>query len=255
MAAKFKFLAASHHLHPASLTMDEKQQPLPLSQPSPDHHSAAVDEALSSPAAAAEYRSASRALRRSRRFIHLCGFCVVAFLLVGVAAVVLAFTVFRVRNPTLSMNGIFVKHIRLAGDGSPANPLSINATVVADISVRNPNIATLDFGHGVTEFYFEGRAVGEGESPASKVGAKQTETANVTVEVAADRVVVLAGDGSVSAVTGMVRLWSRTEVVGRVRIFGVFRRNVGVTMGCSLSLDSKRAAEVAGSRSCVANVK
>ncbi|KAG0454648.1 hypothetical protein HPP92_023632 [Vanilla planifolia] len=180
---------------------------------------------------------------RPRRYVRCCGLCLTVVLLVGVVAIVLAFTVFRVQDPTLTMNNIFLADVLVSGSSPP----SVNASVVADISVRNPNVAALHFGDSVTEFYVEGKVVGTGLAAGSRVGSKDTTRMNVTADVVAS-----AGVGA-----GMLGMTSRTEVMGHVSVLGIFKRNVGVTMGCNMTFNSSRptAAEAAVSRSCVADVK
>ncbi|KAG0491859.1 hypothetical protein HPP92_005257 [Vanilla planifolia] len=203
----------------------------------------------------AAMRRPTKSRRRSGLLLMLCGFLITVILLVGVVLVILAFTVFRVKDPTLTMNAVFVKQMKLVGNGSLERPMSINATVLADISVQNPNIATLRFGDSMTQYFYRGVAVGSGWTPGSNVAGKETARANVSVDLKADRLVAPVPYGGVSPAEGIVRLRTRTEVVGRVRVLGIFRRDVGVIMVCKLSLDSNRSAEVAASRNCTADVK
>ncbi|KAH0448949.1 hypothetical protein IEQ34_022749 [Dendrobium chrysotoxum] len=188
-------------------------------------------------------------LRRSRcrkLLAVLCGLCLTTLLLLGVIAIILAFTVFQVSDPSLTMNAVFFHDIHFSDD----RPSSLNATVVADISIRNPNAAAFRFGESVTEFYMKDRVVGSGRGAGLRVGAKRTVRMNVSA------LVVTEPGVSVSVLDDkrIVRIRSRTEVEGKVSVLGVFKRVVGVKMVCNLSFESNQTAEVAGSRDCVSNI-
>ncbi|PKA63380.1 hypothetical protein AXF42_Ash005275 [Apostasia shenzhenica] len=193
--------------------------------------------------------------RRIRRCLLLCGLCAAVLLFLGVVAIILSFTVFLVHDPTLSMNAVYVHRLGISGDGTPLRPLSSNATMVADISVRNRNAGALRFGESLTKFTLEGKDVGSWMSPGARVPARETVKMNVTGSVAADRV-VLPDSAAVLVRAGILRVTSRTAVVGRVDVLGMFKRNVGVSMVCTLSLSAaSRTATFAGGRDCVTDLK
>ncbi|PKU67054.1 late embryogenesis abundant protein At1g64065-like [Dendrobium catenatum] len=192
-----------------------------------------------------------RRYRCSKLLAVLCGLCLTTLLLLGVIAIILAFTVFQVSDPSLTMNAVFFRDIHLSDDRPTERPLLLNATVVADISVRNPNAAAFQFGESVTEFYMKDRVVGSGRGAGLRVAAKRIVRMNVSA------LVVTEPGVSVSVLDDrrIVRIRSRTEVEGKVSVLGVFKRAVGVKMVCNLSFDSNRTVEVAGSRDCVSDIK
>ncbi|KAG0485746.1 hypothetical protein HPP92_009825 [Vanilla planifolia] len=78
----------------------------------------------------------------------------------GVTILVFCLTVFQIKDPTVTMNGLHVDHLFVPGIGSFDNPVSVNATLTADISVKNPNVASLRFQNSTTDFYYNGSTVG-----------------------------------------------------------------------------------------------
>ncbi|XP_040377308.1 uncharacterized protein LOC121053641 [Oryza brachyantha] len=175
--------------------------------------------------------------RRLRVALLACGIASAA-----VAAVLLAvtLTVFRVREPVMTMNAISVKGFGGAaaaaptpgGGGSP--PLLL--TVVADVSVKNPNAASLRYRGSETAVYYRAARVGGAEGPPGTARARRTVRLNVTVDVA---VGALLGDpgflGDVAA--GAVAVTTATTVRGRVAVLGgVVRRRVVLEMNCTATI-------------------
>ncbi|KAG0484958.1 hypothetical protein HPP92_009037 [Vanilla planifolia] len=126
--------------------------------------------------------------RRSK--LCCCGCCGATVLLLGVTILVLALTVFKVKDPEVTMNNLHLDRLFVPGIGTPENPISVNATLTADISIKNPNVASFRFRNSTTEFFYEGVTVGAAYAPDGYVKARRTARMNVTVDVMTDRVVL-----------------------------------------------------------------
>ncbi|KAI6690084.1 hypothetical protein NL676_026912 [Syzygium grande] len=61
-------------------------------------------------------------------------------------------------------------------------------TVVADVSVENPNVASFRCGGSATEISYGGEVVGEGKIPAGRAATWRMRRMNVTVEVVPARI-------------------------------------------------------------------
>ncbi|KAL6889037.1 hypothetical protein ACP4OV_010063 [Aristida adscensionis] len=152
--------------------------------------------------------------------------CGVAGILVAATLIAVALTVFRVREPVMTMNAISVKDI-----GSSAR-----VTVVADVSVTNPNAASLRYGPTETTVWYRARAVGGAAGPGGTARARRTARVKVTVEVA---VGALLGDPAFlrDVAAGAVAVTTATRVRGRVAVLGgAVRRRVVLEMNCSATI-------------------
>uniref|UniRef100_J3L3U4 Late embryogenesis abundant protein LEA-2 subgroup domain-containing protein n=2 Tax=Oryza brachyantha TaxID=4533 RepID=J3L3U4_ORYBR len=134
------------------------------------------------------------------------------------------------------------------------HPLSVNATLNADISIKNPNVASFRFGRSETDFYYAGETVGVAYAPDGEVGADRTVRMNVTLDVLADR--VSRNVNATDLILGQdYNLTSYTEISGRVDVLGIYKRDLDIKMNCSITLEVG-AFSTAQSKStdCVASV-
>ncbi|CAL4961541.1 unnamed protein product [Urochloa decumbens] len=230
----------------------------PLAAGSPTVHPAATggvagDEEVVV-ATAKRWRSVQY-LRKRRCFIWCCGCCATTVVLLGIAALVLALTVFKVKDPILTMNRVTLEGVDGdLVDGTAGHPVSVNATLNADISIENPNVASFAFARSETDFYYAGETVGVAYAPRGEVGAGRTVRMNVTLDVLADRI-----SPNVNA-TGLIfgqdyDITSYTEITGRVSVLGIYKRDLDIKMNCSITLEVGAFTTVQSkSTNCVANV-
>ncbi|KAI6702064.1 hypothetical protein NL676_011200 [Syzygium grande] len=202
--------------------MAEKEQARPLAPASYTVRSDA-DEALS-----AHFR-----LRRPR-YYKCCGITAALFLILAVVALVLVFTVFHVKDPIVRMNRVQIPQLAAQLVANGTSLASANITAVADVSVKNPNVASFRYGSSVTQISYGGVVVGEGMIPAGKAAARRTQRVNVTVEVVTARIAAsprLDGD----LVAGNLSMESYTRIDGRVKILSIIRKRVVVTLNCNIT--------------------
>lgn len=162
----------------------------------------------------------------------------IATVLVSAILIAVTLTVFRVREPVMTMNAIALKDFDAASAalGSPlSSSSSPRLTVVADVSVKNPNAASLRYRRSETSVYYRARRVGAAAGPPGTARARRTVRLNVTVDVA---VGALLGDpgflGDVAA--GAVEVTTATRVRGRVAVLGVVHRRVVLEMNCTATI-------------------
>ncbi|KAG6473016.1 uncharacterized protein LOC122027964 [Zingiber officinale] len=172
----------------------------------------------------------AQCLRWRRSAFLCCGCCGAALVVLGIAALVLAFTLLRIKDPKLAMNSLAYGGIEdYLGSGQVPN---INLIFYADVSLKNPNLASFRFRNSTTAFIYNETAVGLLYAPAGKVGADRTVRMNATLVlllVPIARTMI----GKHSVVPSIeVELRSRTEVAGRMNVLGVYKRDVAVTIMC-----------------------
>ncbi|XP_008805649.2 late embryogenesis abundant protein At1g64065-like [Phoenix dactylifera] len=249
--AELKELTSPTTLTPLSFqTSMEEDQAKPLAHPpspaTPFNGSIGSDEEESSRWKSSQY------LRKRRCLLFCCGCCSAAVILLGVTILVLALTVFKIKDPSLTMNAIHVHGLDV-GSGTD-DSVSVNATLIADVSIKNPNVASFGFDSSVTEFYYEGKTVGVAHAPGGHVSSGRTVRMNVTVEVLADEVAGLPNVTGTVLFGGTVNVTSHTDLKGRVDVLGIYRRDLDVTLNCTMTLDLSLREQDLKNRVCLATV-
>lgn len=214
---------------------DEPARPLAL--PSPTVHPAPDDAET---AAATRWRSTL--YLRKRRWVLCCGGCgVTTVVIVGVTILVLALTVFKVKKPRLSINNVWLTAISAGPGTGLTTPVAANATLTADVSVKNPNAAAFRFSASETDVSYKGQTLSVAYAPAGSVGADRTARMNVTID--------LLGDRLASAVNGTGLLFGQeyeidtfTAINGTVKVLGIVKKDVEIRMNCSIVIEVGGAA-------------
>ncbi|XP_010915768.1 uncharacterized protein [Elaeis guineensis] len=169
--------------------------------------------------------------RRRRRCLICCGSCTALVVVIAVVLVIIALTVYKVKEPVMTMNSVSIKNLNI----NLRSFLSINLTMVADISVENPNAVFFRFGESTTTLYYRTREIGVAYGPPGTAGAHKTFRLNVTVDVMAGQLLAdphLIGD----LLGGKLDVTTSTKVGGRAKIFLIIKHHVDVLMNCSLTL-------------------
>ncbi|XP_021289571.1 uncharacterized protein LOC110420539 [Herrania umbratica] len=169
---------------------------------------------------------------KKRRYIQCCG-CVAALLLIqAVVILVLFFTVFRIQDPMIRLNSVTIQRLEFFQNGSLRT--DVNVTLLADVSVKNPNVATFKFNNSTTLIYYGGRVVGEGDHLQGKAKPRRTLRRNVTVDIIPEK--ILAVPSLMSDIASQaLNISSYTRISGRVRILNIIKKNVVVKFNCTMT--------------------
>ncbi|KAL1546386.1 hypothetical protein AAHA92_22988 [Salvia divinorum] len=170
---------------------------------------------------------------RKRYLLRCCSCAGASLFFVAILAVTLAFTVFRVRGPVFRLNGSTAKLDLINGTHLP-RPGS-NATIRADVSVKNRNFASFRHGSSTSPVYYRGAAIGEARAPAGNMPARRTARMNVTVEIVMDRVLAQPDFGS-DVKAGRATMSWRARVGGRMK-FLFIKKHVTMKMNCTATVD------------------
>ncbi|CAA7016887.1 unnamed protein product [Microthlaspi erraticum] len=181
------------------------------------------------------------ALGRRRNGIK-CLICVTATSLILVTIVLtLIFTVFRVKDPIIKLNGVTVNGLD-STIGTQIQLLGTNISLIVDVSVKNPNTASFRYSNTTTDIYYKGTVVGEARGPPGKARAHRTVRMNMTVDIMTDRLLSDPGLAREVMLSGLVNVWSYTRVSGKVKILGMVKKNVTVKMNCTMAVNVTRQA-------------
>lgn len=170
---------------------------------------------------------------RKRYFLRCCS-CAGAFLFfVAIFVIALLFTVFKVRGPAITLNSSAVKLHLISGTDLP-KPGS-NATIHADVSVKNRNFVSFRHPVSASTVYYRGAAIGEARAPAGNMPARRTTRMNVTVDIIMDRVVEQPDFGS-DFDSGLVSMSWYTRLRGRAK-FLFIKKHTTMKMNCTASVN------------------
>lgn len=164
---------------------------------------------------------------RRNQHIQYCGYAAALLLILAAIAAVLASTVFRLRGPTVRIGNLTAGSLQLANCG--------NMTLVADVWVRNPNFASIDYGNMTTTLFYRGVVVGESREPAGRARARRTVTINASMEIMADRI-LLQPDLGADILSGLVNVSSDTRVGGKIKL-AIFEKQMTMNMRCNVSVN------------------
>ncbi|CAN4111526.1 unnamed protein product [Withania somnifera] len=174
-----------------------------------------------------------------RRCFKYCS-CVSTFLfLVAIILIILIFTVFKVKDPIIRMNGVTVEKIDLVNNSGTILPMpkpGSNMTIKADISVKNPNYSSFRYNNTTTSIFYRDTVVGEARGPPGKSKARRTTRMNVTIDIITDKILSHPGlQDDIS--TGLFTMNSYTRVGGRVKLLNMIKKHVVVKMNCSITVN------------------
>lgn len=174
----------------------------------------------------------------------------ISLLLLAILIIVLIFTVFRVKDPVITMNGVRITKLELSN--TMTLQTRANMSLVADVSVKNPNVASFRYSNTTTSLYYRGVMVGEARGPPGRAKARRTIRMNVTIDVITDRV-VSSPDFTTDLGSGLMTMSSFSRVPGQVKILNLFKRHVVVKMNCSTTFNI--STQAIKEQSCIRKVK
>ncbi|XP_021767002.1 uncharacterized protein LOC110731455 [Chenopodium quinoa] len=169
-------------------------------------------------------------------------------ILMIITIIVLYLTVFKVKDPIMTLNKISLTN---NGSNLAIQPGS-NISMTADVSVKNLNRDTFRFSNTTTSIYYKGIMVGEAHGPPGRARGRHTLRMNITVEIITERMFKassLARDLS----SGMLIMDTYSRVPGRTKVLIIDFKNVVVEMNCTVSFNIS-SLEIQG-QSCKRHVE
>lgn len=207
--------------------MVENEQEHPLA---PEAHRIAIHDNNASSLPSAEE---SKKKRNRKRCLQCCGCTTVVLAILGVIILVLMLTVFKVKDPKVNLNYVTIRGLE------SVNPLNLvpntNLTLIADVSVKNPNAAAFKFKNATTSIYYEDVLIGEARNPQGNAKAQKTFRMKITMDFLLEKIVrvprLLA-----DLTAGTMPVSTQTNIKGRVEIINIIKKTVGVKLDCTLTV-------------------
>ncbi|KAK8588028.1 hypothetical protein V6N13_086983 [Hibiscus sabdariffa] len=175
---------------------------------------------------------------KRKKFIKCCGCIAALIIILAVVIVILIFTVFRVKDPIIKMKGVSITNLELI-NGTSTVPIprpGSNISLIADVSVKNPNIASFKYRNTTTTLYYHGTVVGDARGPGGSAKARRTMQMNITVNIMTDQ---LLDNPNLIADVGLrtLTLSSYSRIGGRVNMLSIIKRHVTVKMNCTFTVN------------------
>ncbi|KAI3453766.1 hypothetical protein Pfo_010429 [Paulownia fortunei] len=167
-----------------------------------------------------------------RKCIKCCGCSVAILLIIAMVILVLMFTVFRVKDPILKLNSVNIQGLDRSMDFGPG----LNLTVEADVSIKNPNVASFKFSNTTTNVYYDGSIIGETKTPSGEAKARRTLRMNLSIKLRMDKILKVGRLRS-DLGKGLLPISSYTRISGKVKITHVIKRSVVVKMNCTMNVN------------------
>ncbi|XP_050238766.1 uncharacterized protein LOC126688193 [Mercurialis annua] len=208
-------------------------------------HSPLVDRTSSNDKEAATY---SKQIRR-KRCIKCCGCITIALLIPAIVIIILIFTVFRTKDPFITLNKVIITHMEVINNTMIPKP-GTNISVIADVSIKNPNAVSYKYENTTSVLYYRGVQVGEARGPPGYSKARRTMRMNSTVDLVADKLISnpnLATDVG----TGLLTIGSYTILPGKVKVWFV-KKHVTVKMNCTVTVNI--TSQVISAQKCKSKV-
>ncbi|KAH7440586.1 hypothetical protein KP509_03G000700 [Ceratopteris richardii] len=174
--------------------------------------------------------------RRKAAVIGCCGTLACAMVLLGVVIIVLAFTVFKAKEPDIS-----IKQIELGSLGLPTSlnlsDLHLNLSLTVVVSVYNPNHASFRYSNSTSFMFYRHLTVGEASIPAGKIGARGTQILRSTLMLNASSSLLLEPSLLSDFSAGSFPMSTSSVVYGRINILNIFKHHARSTSVCTMFID------------------
>ncbi|KAJ9693544.1 hypothetical protein PVL29_009477 [Vitis rotundifolia] len=184
--------------------------------------------------ASAKSKSVKSSSSGRRRTKAICITVGIVLLVVVVVMVILGFTVFKAKDPVITVGSVSLKDFNFSVDSKPK--VNINVSLDVNVSVRNPNRVGFRYNNASALLNYDGSLVGEAPIPAGRIGARKTTGMNITISLMADR--LLSNPQLYSDVlSGSLPLSTYARISGKVSVLFV-KIKVVSTSTCNLTVDT-----------------
>ena len=201
--------------------MGEKQE---LEKGTMSPTNVAVEERALKPEAVPVYK------RRKCRVC--CGVCVVVMVSLAIVAVALSQTIFKFRDPNISLNDIKLQNVSFSFDlANLAGILDIS--VSADVQVDNPNYYDFRYSNSKVALIYHSEQVGVVELGAGTIRSRKTVELPAVITVEAVRLLLSSLQDLTS---NIMTLNMNSALSGRVNLAHIYKKHVTAILNCTVDI-------------------
>ncbi|GAB4856197.1 hypothetical protein Ancab_014122, partial [Ancistrocladus abbreviatus] len=173
---------------------------------------------------------------RSRRRRNICLVTLSLFFATVLILAIVGVAVFRPRRPITTVNSVSVQHMDFSLHVVPSLRVYINVTLLADVSVKNPNNVGMKYTNSSAILDYRGVEVGQAPIAEGKISAGETLPMKVTIIVMADRIISNSELYS-DLMGGTLPLSTSARISGEVSIL-IFKIHVVSSTTCELIISA-----------------
>ncbi|XP_062074463.1 late embryogenesis abundant protein At1g64065-like [Humulus lupulus] len=178
-----------------------------------------------------EENPAFKAIRKERS--NKCFIYVFATIVaLGLVLLVFSLIVLRPKSPDVKIRSVTVKSLHYATSPWP----SVNATLVAELSIKNPNFGPYSFDASSARILYGGQKIGERRFTKGRTATKGTSRFSVTMDVRSSRLPEGANNMTSDLNNGVFKISSYARISGKVQLIKIINNRKTREMKCSMTL-------------------
>ncbi|KAL1222576.1 hypothetical protein V5N11_018944 [Cardamine amara subsp. amara] len=182
-------------------------------------------------------------MAKSSSNLASCAVATVFIVFLIIAAVTVYLTVFRPRDPEISVTNVKVPSFSVANS-------SVSFTFSQFSAIRNPNRAAFSHYNNKIQLFYYGNRIGFTFIPAGEIESGRTKrmAANFSVQsfpLAASSSQISAAEIQRSGSGSTVEIESKLEMAGRVRVLGLFTHRIAAKSSCRIAISTSDGSIVA----------
>ncbi|KAG0582095.1 hypothetical protein KC19_3G033700 [Ceratodon purpureus] len=161
-----------------------------------------------------------------------CGVCLVVLVALGIVAVVLSQTIFKFRDPKVTLNDVKLQNISFNFDLAQLATI-LNISLSADVRVDNPNYYDFRYSDSKLVMVYHSDQVGVVELGAGTIRSRKTVDLPAVITVEAVRLLV----NSLQDITSNVMsLNLNSALSGRVNLARIYKKHVTAILNCTMDV-------------------
>ncbi|OAE24297.1 hypothetical protein AXG93_1052s1200 [Marchantia polymorpha subsp. ruderalis] len=163
--------------------------------------------------------------KRSRKKCVLCccGICTAVIVLVIVILIILAFTVFKPKDPELTVNSVTLNglDVNLANILTSPNP-SVGIDLDTKVTVKNPNYASFKYRNTTAYIYYHGKEIGDSSIEAGEIKSRSSAQLDlpVSVKITGD---LFNSNLTTDLLSGILPVATRVEIRGTANFLNIIK--------------------------------
>lgn len=175
-----------------------------------------------------------RTKSKRRPCLLVVWFFLLLLILVFVVALILAFTVFKFKEPTTKLVSATLDGVA-STLSFPDIQIHLNLTLDLTLNVHNPNHASFRHGQAKSVLYYRGKQVGETDIDAGRIPAKGSAALSCRLTLLVDKLASDVNSLVNDVLGGQVSLEASTQIPGKVSFLGFIKRHVTALSECKFT--------------------
>lgn len=172
---------------------------------------------------------------RKRKGLKVCCTCfIVTVLILVILIVTLSQTIFKFRDPEITLSSIKFVGIKIDFT-KPFNPAAVNASLSANMNVRNPNRYNFKFSNSTIHVIYHEVMVGNISLPAGEIRARRAVDLPALVTAGSLHLGAAVGNLSTDLIKDILPFSMSAMIPGRVNVVNLFKHHVRLEYHCDVS--------------------